>query len=91
VVLEAFASGRAVLGTALGGIPYLIGEGSAEPAGWVAPARADALAAALPAARDGAGALGPVARARYERMFHPDVVIRRLLEVYDETAARPIG
>ena len=55
-------------------------------AGWVAPAEPEALAAALPAARDGASALAPVARARYERMFHPDVVTRRLIEVYEETA-----
>jgi len=87
VALEAFASGRPVLGTALGGLPYLVGADEPElRAGWVAPAEPEALAAALPAARDGASALAPVARARYERMFHPDVVTRRLIEVYEETA-----
>jgi glycosyltransferase involved in cell wall biosynthesis len=77
VVLEALSSGRPVLGTALGGIPYLVGD-----AGWVVPAEAGALAAALPAAREGAGTLAPMARSRYERMFHPDVLIRRLIDVY---------
>jgi glycosyltransferase involved in cell wall biosynthesis len=83
VVIEALAAGRPVLGTALGGIPYLVGvDDRAGAAGWVVPADAVALAAALPLARDGAGALAPVARARYERMFHPDVVTRQLLDVY---------
>lgn len=77
VVLEALSSGRPVLGTALGGIPYLVGD-----AGWVVPAEAGALAAALPAARDGAATLASMARSRYERTFHPDVLIRRLIEVY---------
>ncbi|MEH1126192.1 glycosyltransferase [Micromonospora sp. CPCC 206061] len=77
VVLEALSSGRPVLGTALGGIPYLVGD-----AGWVVPAEASALAAALPAARAGAGTLAPAARSRYERIFHPDVLIRRLIDVY---------
>ena len=82
VGLEALAAGRPVLGTAMGGTPYLVGE-----AGWVVPAEAGALAAALPAARDGAAALAPVARARYESTFHPDVVVRRLIQVYEETRA----
>jgi glycosyltransferase involved in cell wall biosynthesis len=82
VGLEALASGRPVLGTALGGTPYLVGE-----AGWVVPAEPGALAAALPAARDGAAALAPVARARYESTFHPDVVTRRLVKVYADTCA----
>ncbi|MCW6002981.1 glycosyltransferase [Micromonospora sp. CPCC 205371] len=77
VVLEALSSGRPVLGTALGGIPYLVGD-----AGWVVPAEPGALAAALPAAREGAATLAPVARSRYERVFHPDVLIRRLIDVY---------
>jgi glycosyltransferase involved in cell wall biosynthesis len=88
VALEAFASGRPVLGTALGGLPYLVGAADPELcAGWVVPAEAGALSAALPVARDGAAALAPVARARYERMFHPDVVVRRLIGVYEDTAA----
>jgi glycosyltransferase involved in cell wall biosynthesis len=83
VVIEALASGRPVLGTALGGIPYLVGvDDPAGAAGWVVPADPARLAAALPAARDGARALAPMARSRYERTFHPDVVTKQLLDVY---------
>lgn len=108
VVIEALAAGRPVLGTALGGIPYLVGiddpvlpDESADPAdpagvggvgsgaggpagaaGWVVPPDPAALAAALPMARDGAAGLAGTARSRYERTFHPDVVTRRLIDVY---------
>src|SRR5690606_30209804 len=92
VVIEALAAGRPVLGTALGGIPYLVGVDDpadqprpgdpAGPAGWVVPPDPTALAAALPAARDGAASMTAAARARYERTFHPDVVTRRLIDVY---------
>jgi glycosyltransferase involved in cell wall biosynthesis len=82
VIIEALANGRPVLGTDLGGIPYLIDAGSTSPAGWVVPATVDALAAALPVARDGAAALVPVARERYLSTFHPDVVLTQLLAVY---------
>ncbi|MFV2018553.1 glycosyltransferase family 4 protein [Micromonospora sp. LOL_023] len=86
VVIEALASGRPVLGTALGGIPYLVGAdaaGVAGPAGWVVPPETAALAAALPLARDGAAALAGVARTRYETTFHPDVVMKQHLAIYD--------
>lgn len=78
VVIEALAAGRPVLGTALGGIPYLVGD-----AGWVVEPTATALTEALPAARAGAGARVPAARARYRSTFHPDVVTRQLLDVYE--------
>jgi glycosyltransferase involved in cell wall biosynthesis len=83
VVLEALAHGRPVLGTALGGIPYLVGiDDPAGAAGWVVPAEPAALAAALPLALAGAGATAPLARSRYLRTFHPDVVTSQLLDVY---------
>jgi glycosyltransferase involved in cell wall biosynthesis len=83
VVIEALAAGRPVLGTALGGVPYLVGaDDPVGAAGWVVPPDPAALAAALPLARGGAPALARVARARYERIFHPDVVTRQLLDVY---------
>ncbi|MEH0984932.1 glycosyltransferase family 4 protein [Micromonospora sp. CPCC 205556] len=107
VIIEAMASGRPVLGTALGGIPYLVGaDGSREPAvasagastgisvppppagvvtgtaGWVVPPDPAAMAAAFPVARAGAAALSPPARLRYEQTFHPDVVTKRLLDIY---------
>ncbi|MFX0592914.1 glycosyltransferase [Melissospora conviva] len=83
VIIEALASGRPVLGTALGGIPYLIGaDDPAGAAGWVVPPDPAAMAAALPVARAGAAALAGAARARYERIFHPDVVTSQLLDIY---------
>ena len=119
VIIEALASGRPVLGTALGGIPYLVGAdtprepagtgpaavasavagggGSPMPvgivvtgtAGWVVPPEPAALAAALPVARAGAAALAPAGPARYERTFHPDVVTKRLLDIYAGLARTP--
>ena len=77
VIIEALAHGRPVLGTALGGIPYLVG-----PAGSVVEPTVAALAAALPAARADAARLSPVARERYLTTFHPDVVTGRLLDLY---------
>ncbi|NYF55932.1 glycosyltransferase family 4 protein [Micromonospora purpureochromogenes] len=117
VIIEALASGRPVLGTALGGIPYLVGaDGPREPAGtgsaeiasavpgggvaplpagvvtgtagWVVPPEPAAMAAALPVARAGAAALSQPARLRYEQTFHPDVVTKRLLDIY-ATLTRP--
>jgi glycosyltransferase involved in cell wall biosynthesis len=83
VVIEALAAGRPVLGTALGGIPYLVGD-----AGWTVPAIVDDLAAALPVARDGAAGLADTARSRYLDTFTPEQVTKRLLDVY-ATTARP--
>ena len=77
VVIEALAGGRPVLGTALGGIPYLVGD-----AGWVVEPDPDALARALPLARAQAPGRSGTARARYEATFHPDVVTRQLIGVY---------
>ncbi|MFJ8207040.1 glycosyltransferase family 4 protein [Micromonospora chalcea] len=116
VIIEALAAGRPVLGTALGGIPYLVGaDGPREPAGtgpaevataapgdglvalpvgvqrgeagWVVAPEADALAAALPLAAAEATALAPAARSRYERTFHPDVITKRLTDIYAGLAA----
>jgi glycosyltransferase involved in cell wall biosynthesis len=78
VVIEALAAGRPVLGTALGGVPYQVGG-----AGWVVAPMVDALAMALPAARSEAAGRAGAARTRYEETFHPDVVTRRLLDVYE--------
>jgi glycosyltransferase involved in cell wall biosynthesis len=89
VVIEALANGRPVLGTAMGGIPYLIGDGDpAGTAGWLVEPDPSALAAALPTAAKEAPALYALARARYESTFHPDVVTKQLLAVYEGLTAR---
>ena len=83
VILEALAAGRPVVGTDLGGIPYLLGSDDATAAaGWLVEPDPDALAAALVIARSDAASVAPAARARYLSAFHPDVLTRRLVETY---------
>jgi glycosyltransferase involved in cell wall biosynthesis len=85
VIIEALANGRPVLGTPLGGSPYLIGD-----SGWVVEPTAAALADALPVAVRAATELSGRARQRYLDNFHPDVVIRQLLDIYASVVeARP--
>jgi glycosyltransferase involved in cell wall biosynthesis len=72
-----------VLVTDRGGLPYLTGE-----AGWIVEPDAEALAAGLAQAREEAAALAPVARARYESRFAPDVLTERLIAVYRDVLAR---
>lgn len=85
VVLEAMSAGRPVLGTAVGGVPYMIGDGP-DAAGWLAEPDPAALAAALPVARAGAAAAASAARDRYLRHFHPDVLTKRLIDIYAEVS-----
>jgi glycosyltransferase involved in cell wall biosynthesis len=88
VILEAMSAGRPVLGTEVGGIPYLLGTGQSTPAaGWVVPPDPAALAAALPLARASAAGVAAVARERYLRFFHPDVLTARLIDIYRELTA----
>ncbi len=77
IILEALAGGRAVLATDLGGMPYLVG-----PAGWIVPPTVEGLAGGLAQAATSAGALGATARRRYEEQFAPDVLTKRLIEIY---------
>jgi glycosyltransferase involved in cell wall biosynthesis len=90
VILEAMSSGRAVLGTAVGGIPYLVGTGPAA-AGRLAEPDPASLAAALPSARAGAATAAAAARARYLEHFHPGVLTSRLIAVYAEMAGSLSG
>ncbi len=84
VVIEALASGRPVLGTRLGGIPYLVGD-----AGWLVPPDVDGLSAALPVAASGAARLAPAARTRYESTFTPELLTRRLVDTYQSMLSHP--
>ena len=77
VILEALAAGRPVLGTQLGGIPYLVGD-----AGWTVPPNVADLAAALGVAAAGAGDVAPLARKRYESTFTPELITGRLVDIY---------
>jgi glycosyltransferase involved in cell wall biosynthesis len=89
IVLEALAAGRPVLGTNLGGIPYLVGAGGAAgsdgAAGWVVEPRADAFAAGLKLAYAGAAGRAAAARLRYAECFAPPVLTQRLIEIYART------
>lgn len=83
VVLEAMAAGRPVVGTAVGGIPYLLGiDGATKAAGWVVKPDPAALAGALAIARTDAPVIASGARERYLTAFHPDVLTRQLIETY---------
>jgi glycosyltransferase involved in cell wall biosynthesis len=77
VILEALAAGRPVLGTDLGGIPYLVGD-----AGWTVPPTVEALGAALGVAAASAAEVAPLARKRYEATFTPELITGRLVDIY---------
>jgi glycosyltransferase involved in cell wall biosynthesis len=90
VISEALANARPVLGTNLGGIPFLMGADAAQPsacAGWVVDPTEGAIADALPLARAEAAARGALARRRYVTALHPDILIDSLLGIYEETIA----
>lgn len=87
VIIEALANGRAVLGTNLGGIPYLVGAGTPAAAGWVVEPTVDDLAGGLAVARAGATEVAGVARERYLSTFSPEVVLSELLKAYENTIA----
>jgi len=86
VVIEAMASSRAVLGTALGGLPWLIGDG-----GWVVAPEASALAERIARLRESPAAVGATQRAarkRFEDVFAPAGTADALVAVYSRAIAR---
>lgn len=83
IALEAFANARPVLGTRVGGIPYLIGEGSGG-AGWVVDPTPAALAAGIRQAHRDAASASHAARQRFVERFSPDAGLASLLGVYEE-------
>jgi len=87
VIIEALANGRPVLGTNLGGIPFLVGAGTAAPAGWVVDPTVDGFAAGLAVARVESVERSDAARARYLSTFSPEVVLRELIGAYEQTIA----
>jgi glycosyltransferase involved in cell wall biosynthesis len=90
VISEALANARPVLGTTLGGIPFLVGADSTRTsvgAGWVVEPTRQAIADALPLALAEASARGVIARRRYLEVLHPDILIESLLGIYEQTIA----
>lgn len=84
VVIEALANARPVLATAMGGLPYLVGDGAA---GWTVPPEVSALAEVLPRVVAEAPGLAAAARQRYEEHFSTTVTTAALLGVYEELVA----
>jgi glycosyltransferase involved in cell wall biosynthesis len=88
-ILEAMAAGRPVVATRVGGIPDLVHDGRSGIL--TPPADPDAIAAALltltnsPETRSRMGLNG---RARARKEFSQDVVLRRLIDLYDELAEK---
>jgi glycosyltransferase involved in cell wall biosynthesis len=90
IALEALANGRPVLGTRLGGLPYLVGAdpGSDGPSGgWIVDPDPEALSEGLALARKGAAESSGPARRRYELCFAPSILTARLIEIYEEVAS----
>ena len=83
VVVEAFARGRPVVATRMGGLGELVDD----RCGWLveptAETLAPALAAAAAASPDRLAAMGRAGRARYEAAFTPSAVVARLVDTYE--------
>ena len=82
--IEALAAGRALVVTEIGGGPFIAGLGTPRPAGRGAEPEPHALAAALSEVEAQAERYASRARERYERVFSPEVVMARLIEIYEE-------
>jgi glycosyltransferase involved in cell wall biosynthesis len=87
-VYEAFAQGKAVIGSRMGGIPELVSEG--ESGLIFEPGNADDLAEAMRALWNDAGRaieMGKAARARVESHFGPDVHYEKMMAIYERVTA----
>lgn len=84
VALEALANARPVLGTNVGGLPYVVGA----DAGWIVEPTVEALTGGLRIARDQAEARAAPARRRYEEEFLPGRLTERLLDAYARLSRR---
>jgi glycosyltransferase involved in cell wall biosynthesis len=87
IAIEALAAGRPVLGTSMGGIPWIV-----DKAGWTVPP-ADFAAGLAKAAEDlatpaKAAALSIQARSRYEEAFTPQAGTKTLIALYAELSSR---
>lgn len=87
-IIEAMAHGLPVIASAVGGIPDLI---TAETGILVPPGDATALANAMTTLASNPELrvrMGHKARARYEKLFSPQVVLPMLMDTYRRTAMR---
>jgi glycosyltransferase involved in cell wall biosynthesis len=87
VILEAMAAGKAIVATATGAVPEMLGD----VAEIVKPGDVKALAGALRklmADCELQRRLGDAAKKRFEERFHPDRVMGEILEVYREARGR---
>jgi glycosyltransferase involved in cell wall biosynthesis len=81
VILEALARGRPVLASRLGGLPAIV----TEDLGWTVPPDPLSFAEILSEIAQSPRQViskGENARARYERDYHPEVVVRQLISIY---------
>lgn len=85
--IEALAAGRALVVTDIGGGPFIAGLDTTRPAGHGAAPDPRSLAAALHEVDDLVERYADYARERYEKVFSPEVVLRRLIEIYEEVLA----
>jgi glycosyltransferase involved in cell wall biosynthesis len=87
VILEAMAAGKAIVATATGAVPEMLGDaGLIVPIGDVRAFR-NALRK-LMADQELRRSLGENAKKRFEEKFHPDRVMGEILEVYREAMER---
>ena len=90
-IIEAMAHGLPVIASAVGGVPDLV---TRESGILVPPADSKALASAmmlLASDHQLRRRMGREARARYEKLFSPEVVVPMLMDTYERTATRRVN